>query len=323
MYTGYATRRVKLGGFRDRALLKNFGSASRIREAHIQTDSSRFRSGVTSSLYTIVMPTSKKSKAKAGKRGAKTTRDSASEKKAKRLEDGFTAAERCAKRLARQSRARRDARDERYLTLGEQVLRNPLIRDLSIRGMNPYKLSELQSVLGLREFYKLLPDVDLKECYFEGAWGFRKDEFWLANWREMTVEAVREEVRDAHPLIGYRRVYPPGKVNLNTLNTKEEIVRAFSELTYVPGCVYMTAVAGAHVLRSVKARNVGEDPKVVGVYLLWASLAGLDLPVIRGLAGKCGKETSTLRHGSRLRAVTPTCSLSWPTSSALRLKWIG
>jgi len=62
------------------------------------------------------------------------------------LEDGFTAAERCAKRLARQSRARRDARGERYLTLGEQVLRNPLIRDLSIQGLNPYKLSELSSV---------------------------------------------------------------------------------------------------------------------------------------------------------------------------------
>jgi hypothetical protein len=35
------------------------------------------------------MPVSTRSKAKAGKRGAKTTRDSASEKKAKRLEDGY------------------------------------------------------------------------------------------------------------------------------------------------------------------------------------------------------------------------------------------
>ena len=40
---------------------------------------------------------------------------------------------------------------------GEQVLRNPLSRDLSIQDLNPFKLSELQSVLGLREFYKLLP----------------------------------------------------------------------------------------------------------------------------------------------------------------------
>jgi hypothetical protein len=230
---------------------------------------------------------STRSKAKAGKRGAKTARDSASEKKAKRLEDGFTAAERCAKRLARQSRARRDARDDRDLTLGEQVLRNPLIRDLSIRGLNPYKLSELQSVLGLREFYKLLPDVDLKECYFEGAWGFRKDEFVLANWREMSVEEMKRKVREAHPWLDGRKVYPPGKVDVDTLNTKEEIVRAFWELTYVPRRVYETAVAGAHVLRSVKAGDVGEDPEVVRGYLWFACRAGLDLPVIRGLAEKC------------------------------------
>ena len=39
------------------------------------------------------------------------------------------------------------------------MIRNPLIRDLTLQGLNPYKLSELQSVLGLREFYGLLPDV--------------------------------------------------------------------------------------------------------------------------------------------------------------------
>ena len=89
---------------------------------------SLFRSGVVLTLKTIVMPVSTRSKAKAGKRGAKTTRDSASKKKAKRLEDGYTAAERCA---------------------------NPLIRDLSLQGLTPFKLSELRSVLGLREFYKL------------------------------------------------------------------------------------------------------------------------------------------------------------------------
>jgi len=235
------------------------------------------------------MPVSRKTKAKAGKRGAKTTRDSASEKKAKRLEDGFTAAERCAKRLARHNRARRDARDNRDLTLGEQVLRNPLIRDLSIQGVNPYKLSDLQHLLNLRGFYKLLPDVDLKECYFEGACGFRKDEFVLANWREMTVEEIKEEVTYAHPEFGRRRVYPPGKVDVDTLETKEEIVRAFWTLTYVPEPVYRTAVAGAHVLRSLKAGDVGEDPFVVRSYLYAACCAGLDLPVIRGLAEKCGK----------------------------------
>jgi hypothetical protein len=142
-------------------------------------------------------------------------------------------------------------------------------------------------VLGLREFYRLLPDVDLKECYFEGAWRFRKDAFVLANWREMTVEEMKRKVRDAHPWLYDRRVYPPGKVDVDTLETKEEIVRAFWVLTYVPGAVYMTAVCGAHVLRLVKAGDVGEDPEVVGDYLCWACGAGLDLPVIRGLAEKC------------------------------------
>ena len=64
-------------------------------------------------------------------------------------------------------------------------------------------------------------------------------------------------------------------------------MRAFWELKYVPAEVYMTAVGGAHVLRSVKAGDVGEDPEVVKDYLFWACRAGLDLPVIRGLAEKC------------------------------------
>ena len=51
------------------------------------------------------------------------------------MNEGFTAAERCAERLARESEAERYARDDRDLTLGEQVLRNPLIRDLTLQGV--------------------------------------------------------------------------------------------------------------------------------------------------------------------------------------------
>ena len=76
---------------------------------------------------------------------------------------------------------------------------------------------------------------------------------------------------------------------MDTLSTKEEVVRAFWELTYVPRWVYDTAVGGAHVLRLIKAGDVREDPEVVKKYLWWACRAGLDLPVIRGLAEKCGK----------------------------------
>ena len=208
----------------------------------------------------------------------------------------FTAAERCARRLANQSEAQRIARDNRTLTLGEQVIRVPLTRDLTIplnRTLNPFKLADLKYLLNFRTFYGLLPDVDLKEIYFEGAWQFPKDEFVLANWREMSVEEMKRKVREAHPEVGDeideevggRRVYPPGKVDVDTLNTKEEIVRAFWELTYVPEEVYRTAVAGAHVLWLAKAGDVGkEHPKVIGKYFCWACRAGLDLPVIRWLA---------------------------------------
>ena len=183
----------------------------------------------------------------------------------------------------------------------EALPRDTILHEILPR-FNPHKLRDLQHVLTLREVYvdtdggrvRLISDDDLKECYFEKAWGFRKDEwgrdeFVLANWREMSVEEMKRKVRFAHPRIGDRKVYPPGKVDVDTLNTKEEIVRMFWELTYVPAEVYMTAVGGAHVLRSVKAGKVGKCPIVVGQYLPWACGVGLGLPVIRGLAEKCGE----------------------------------
>jgi hypothetical protein len=146
-------------------------------------------------------------------------------------------------------------------------------------------------VLRLREFYGLLPDVDLKECYFEKAWGFRKDEFVLAGWRESSVKDLKWKVRGALPDdANGRHFYPPCKVDVDALDSKEAIVRAFWELTYVPASVYETAVGGAHVLGLVEAGKVGENPNLVGSYLWWACRAGLDASVIRGLAGKCGEE---------------------------------
>jgi hypothetical protein len=174
---------------------------------------------------------------------------------------------------------------------------------------NPWKLEDLRSVLKLREVFvdtddgrrRLITDDDLKECYFEKAWQFRKDEFVLAGWREMSVEemkvAVKEaysemkyKVRGAHPQVRvYRLFYPAYKVDVDTLETKEDIVRAYWELTYVPWQVYRAAVADVHMLGLVEAGEVGEDPVVVGRYLNWACRAGLDASVIRGLAGKCGE----------------------------------
>jgi hypothetical protein len=99
---------------------------------------------------------------------------------------------------------------------------------------------------------------------------------------------------------------------VDTLKTKVEIARAFWALTYV------TAVLGAQVLRLVKAGDVGEDPEVVGEYLLCACGASLDAPVIRGLAGQWG-----VGHQKRRpRVVTPPWSISWPASSARGSLWV-
>ena len=77
------------------------------------------------------MPVSTMSKAKAGERGAENAGGSVSNSNSKRPKtiEGFTAAERCAERLARESEAERYARDDRDLTLGEQVIRNQPIQD--------------------------------------------------------------------------------------------------------------------------------------------------------------------------------------------------
>ena len=87
------------------------------------------------------------------------------------------------------------------------MIRNKLIRDLALTRCNPWKLSDLQSVLNLRNIYGVMSDIDLKECYFMKAWQFREDKFPLANWREMSVEEMKKAVKDAHPYFQQRR--PP------------------------------------------------------------------------------------------------------------------
>ena len=171
---------------------------------------------------------------------------------------------------------------------GERVMRIQLTRDKILQPLSPWKLSDLQTVLGLRQFSGLLPDVDLKECYFEMAWQFRKDEFALVGWQEMSVEALKGKVREAHPRHPWFRnvLYPPSLPDVDTLRTKEDIVRYYSMLQYVPAPVYSALMGGLHVVRSLK-HNKKPGKKLVGQYLCWACHAGLDLPVIRGLAEKC------------------------------------
>ena len=160
---------------------------------------------------------------------------------------------------------------------------------------NPWKHRDSMYVFDL---VALLDDKDrefIRDRYFTQQWGFAKSiderKAWGRINREMSVGRMKDQVRRAHPVIDGRRVYPPAKVAIDSLETKEEILLAYPELTCVPDKVYMTAVAGAHVLRLVEAGDVGEDFElVIGEYLFWACRAGLELPVIRWLADRCGTD---------------------------------
>jgi len=186
---------------------------------------------------------------------------------------------------------------------------------------NPFKLADLQEVLSLREVFvdaggsrvRVITDADLKEFYFETTLGFRKDEFTLANWREMKtwdmVWHVKQQFKhlrfttyskEQREYVEHPLVYPPGKLDPSPM-TKEDIARMYSELTYMPERVYRTAIAGAHVLRLVKAGDVidGEEAKR---YLKWACCAGLDASVIRGLARKCDRKYNSYARDAAQQA---------------------
>jgi hypothetical protein len=195
------------------------------------------------------------------------------------------------RRVTRSQTRERESAAVRETSVGEDVIFCKLIRDGALRHLNPWKLSDLQRVLEMRCFEGLLSDEDLKEVYFQRMWGFKERDFVLAGWREMSVEEMKAAVWEAHLIDG--RYSPPSKVSLNTLKTKEDILRAYPELTYVPAEVYITAVSGVFLLEIFGGVDWGKSPLVIGdlkqanVFLRWACGADLDKDMIRGLAAGC------------------------------------
>ena len=122
------------------------------------------------------------------------------------------------------------------------------------------------------------------------AWGYRDEEFVLANWQKMSIEEMRDAVRSAHKLHDDTTItYPPSKVDVDSLRTKKAILDAYRELTYVPVLVYQGAVNGGFTQRLINrgVLDLGNDPFGAGLFLPFACTAGLDASVIRGLADKC------------------------------------
>ena len=169
--------------------------------------------------------------------------------------------------------------------VGEDVIFCKLIRDGILKHLNPWKLSDLQRVLEMRCFEGLLSDEDLKEVYFRRMWGFQEEEFSLAGWREMSVEDMKRRIGWA---LGDRLKRTPGmEKHLMALGTKEEIMREYGMLAYVPGRLADSAMCGVWALRQV--RGVGVE-NLRGLKLTerkeclrYACRAGVDFSIIRSL----------------------------------------
>jgi hypothetical protein len=170
--------------------------------------------------------------------------------------------------------------------VGEDVIFCKLIRDGALRHLNPWKLSDLQCVLEMRCFKGLLSDEDLKEVYFQRMWGFEKGwDFELAGWLELSVEKMKERIGWA---LEHRLKLTPGmREHLMALRTKEEIMREYGMLAYVPGEIANNAMCGVWALRQVRGvgvENLGrlelEERKKCYRY---SCRAGVDFCIIRSL----------------------------------------
>jgi ankyrin repeat protein len=174
----------------------------------------------------------------------------------------------------------------RETSVGEDVIFCKLIRDGILRHLNPWKPSDLHCVLEMRCFKGLLSDEDLKEVYFQRMWGF-KDEwgFVLAGWLELSVQDMKWRIQSAleHPL----NRTPGMREHLMALETKEEIMREYGMLAYVPRDIAYNAMCSVLLLRQVRGvgvENLGSLEFEERKQCFWhACSAGVDFSIIRSL----------------------------------------
>ena len=127
-------------------------------------------------------------------------------------------------------------------SLGERVLFCKLIRDGILKHFDPRKLTDLRYVLELRCFKGLLSDEDLKEAYFEQTWGYRAGDFYLDNWREMSVEELQDAIcKSVLPHHRLERVVGT-ESDVRSLRTRDDLLRKYGWLRFVPSRVLARAV---------------------------------------------------------------------------------
>ena len=189
------------------------------------------------------------------------------------------------RRVTRSQTRERERAAVRETSVGEDVIFCKLIRDGVLRHLNPWKLSDLQRVLEMRCFEGLLSDEDLKEVYFQRMWRFKEEDFVLAGWREMSVEDMKRRIGRA---LEARLKRTPGmREHLMALRTKEEIMREYGALAYVPREIANNAMCGVLLLRQVRGLGVenlgGLELWERERYLKQACRAGVDFSIIRSL----------------------------------------
>ena len=190
------------------------------------------------------------------------------------------------RRVTRSQTRERKSAAVRETSVGEDVIFCKLIRDGALRHLNPWKLSDLQCVLEMRCFEGLLSDEDLKEVYFQRMWGYKgKWAFVLAGWREMSVEDMKDKIGWA--LRDVLECTPGMEEKLMALGTKEEIMREYGMLAYVPLVIANNAMCGVWALRQVRGVGVenlgGLELEERKECLRYACRAGVDFSIIRSL----------------------------------------
>jgi len=234
--------------------------------------------------------------------------------------------ERCRRRLAKKCAEDRYARENRVLSLGEQVIRCPLIRDGILRHFNPRHRRELGYVLELRCFYGVLPDIDLKECYFKGV---PEDEFLIPDWRTRPVADLRQELVQKRG--GVPRDSSAYVARLEKMETKDEIVAAHRPLLFIPWRFWLSTIHGGFVLRTMNKGNTveeltehfnayfttlgpaGSQLQALEIMLKFACIAGLDESVIIRLCSllrKCCGRADAARVSQAINEAPGLAALS-------------
>ena len=172
-------------------------------------------------------------------------------------------------------------------SLGQLVIREKLQRDCILSHLNPSSLKHVQAIVSLFTCSKtLLSEEDLVEVVWKRQNGFREEDFLLRNAENLTVEDMQLRVADAQPAIFEDEPMWGTRTPVWLLETKEEILTEFKELTYLPVQVYETVRGGVEVLRLFRQddrerRRLLRDLVRAEAMFEMACAAGLDLAIIR------------------------------------------